>query len=36
MTTDWLEPAAGGNFCHLEPPKPKGKNAEILKKLEAF
>ena len=21
MTTDWLEPAAGGKFCHLEPPK---------------
>ena len=49
MTTDWLEPAAGGKFCHLEPPKRnfpykntgfcevfKGKNAEILKKLEAF
>ena len=21
MTPDWLEPAAGGKNCHLEPPK---------------
>ena len=49
MTTVWLEPAAGGKFGHLEPPKRnfpykntgfgevfKGKNTEILKKMEAF